>query len=154
MTQTIRPLADNPEAVPLLARWFYAEWHSFDGRSRSTIEAQLTENFHRDCIPITFLAMSGCEVVGTVSLDLSDLPPFDHLSPWLASLYVIPEARGAGIGTALICHAQQYAASRQINQLYLWTPGATSLYEKCGWTVLNRAHYHTRPITLMRFRAV
>jgi hypothetical protein len=79
----IRPLADMPEAIPLLARWFYAEWHDFDGRSLASIEAQLVENLARDSIPITFLAQSGSELVGTASLDLSDLPLFEHLSHWL-----------------------------------------------------------------------
>lgn len=147
----ITPLADNPGAVPLLARWFHAEWHSLDGRSQATIEAQLAENLGRDCIPITFLARAGSEVLGTVSVDLSDLPPFDHLSPWVASLYIVPAARGAGIGTALLRHAQQFATSRGIRRLYLWTPGSTHLYEECGWTVSEHIHYNSRPITLMHF---
>src|SRR5262245_45031224 len=132
----IQPLADNPEAVPLLVRWFHAEWHCFDGRSQATIEAQLAENLHRDGIPITFLALAaGGEVVGAGSVDLSDLPPFDRLSPWLATLYVLPPAHRAGIGTALVRHAQQFAAAHSISPRYLWTPGSTCLYEKCGWTV-------------------
>jgi GNAT superfamily N-acetyltransferase len=148
----ILALADIPDAIPLLARWFHAEWHRFDGRSRQTIEAQLAENVSRDSIPITFLAQSHSEVVGTVSLDVSDLPAFDHLSPWLASLFVLPAARGAGIGTALVSHAQQFAASHEINPLYLWTPGSSRLYEKCGWTAFQRTEYNSHPITLMRFR--
>jgi GNAT superfamily N-acetyltransferase len=151
MMQLITPLADNPEAVSLLARWFHGEWHIFDGRSVPTIEAQLAENLCRDSIPITFLAKCRSEVVGTVSLDLSDLAPFDHLSPWLASLYVLPAARGTGIGTALMYHAQQFATSHGIARLYLWTPGATRLYEKCGWEVSQRTEYNSHPITLMHF---
>jgi GNAT superfamily N-acetyltransferase len=46
--------------------------------------------------------MHESNVIGTVSLDFSDLPSHDHLSPWLASLFVLPEARGQGTGTALI----------------------------------------------------
>jgi GNAT superfamily N-acetyltransferase len=148
---TIRPLADNPEAVTLLAKWFHTEWHCFDCRSHQAVEAQLAENLGRDSIPITFLAQCRSDVVGTVSLDLSDLPSFDHLSPWLASLYVTPAARNSGVGTALIRHAQQFAASRGINRLYLWTPGSTGLYERCGWTVYEHTRYNYRPITLMRF---
>jgi GNAT superfamily N-acetyltransferase len=120
---TIRPLADSPDAVPLLARWFHREWHDFDGRSLADIEEQLAENLTRDSIPITFLAQSGSELVGTVSLDLSDLPAFDHFSPWLASLYVLPSARGVGIGTALVRHAQKFATSRGVKRIHLWTPG-------------------------------
>ena len=148
---TIRFLADFPDAVPLLARWFYREWHDFDGRSLADVEAQLAENLTRDSIPTTFLAQSGSEVVGTASLDLTDLPAFGHLSPWLASLYVVPAARSAGIGTALVRHAQQFAASRGIKRIYLWTPGPTRLYENCGWTAFERTTYNSRPINLMQF---
>jgi GNAT superfamily N-acetyltransferase len=146
---TIIPLADRPEVVPLLARWFHDEWFCFDGRSLPSIEVQLAENLGRDCIPITFLAQHRSEVVGTVSLDLSDLPQFDHLLPWLASLYIVPTARDAGIGTALVLHAQQFATFHGISRLYLWTAGPTRLYEKCGWTVFQRADYNSHPITLM-----
>ena len=148
---TIRPLADDPDAVPLLARWFHEEWHGFDGRSPASIEAQLPENLARDSIPITFLAQSGSELVGTVSVDISDLPAFDHLSPWLASLYVMPTARGVGIGTALVRHAQKFVLSCGVRRIHLWTPGPTRLYENCGWTVSQRTTYNSRPITLMHF---
>lgn len=148
-SMTIRPLADFPERVPILARWFHAEWHDFDGRALPAIESQLCENLNRDRIPITFLALSGSELVGTVSLDLVDLPSFDHLSPWLASLYVLPEARRRGIGTALVQHAQRFALANAISPLYLWTSESTRLYEKCGWTILQRSTYNSHPVTLM-----
>jgi len=145
----ILPLADVPDAIPLLALWFYAEWHDWDGRSTAAIESQLSQNLSRDCIPITFLAQSGADVLGTVSLDLLDLPPFDHLSPWVASLYVLPAFRRSGIGTALVVHAQEFATSRRISPLHLWTPGSTHLYEQCGWRISARTTYCSRPIALM-----
>jgi branched-subunit amino acid ABC-type transport system permease component len=72
-----------------------------------------------------------------------------HLSPWLASLYVLPNARRAGIGTALVQHSQQFALARAISSLYLWTPGSTRVYENYGWTVLQHTTYNSHPITLM-----
>ncbi len=82
----------------MMAIWFESEWSSFDRRSVDVIESQLTENLNRDSIPITFVALRNSTVIGTVSLDLTDLPSHDHLSPWLASLFVLPEARGQDIG--------------------------------------------------------
>jgi GNAT superfamily N-acetyltransferase len=150
---TIRSLADRPQAIPLLAGWFHDEWSSFDRRSCQDIKSQLTENLNRDAIPLTFLALQDSAVLGTVSLDLSDLPSHDHLSPWLASLFVPPEARGQGTGTALVRHAQDFARLNRIGPLYLWTPGSTRLYERCGWTEIERAFHGSRPITLMCFDA-
>jgi predicted N-acetyltransferase YhbS len=114
------------------------------------IETQLAENLGRSSLPVTFLAMEDSKVVGTVSLDLSDLPSHDQLSPWLASLFVVPEARGRGIATALVRHAQEFPALRKVSALYLWTPGLTRLYERCGWIEIERTHYASRPITVMR----
>ena len=148
---TIRPLADVPESIEILARWFHEEWQTFDGRSTDIIAAQLAENLNRDSVPITFVALRNSQLVGTISLDLSDLPPFDHLSPWLASFYVLPAARNAGIGTALIRHLQQFASAHGITTLYLWTPGSTRIYEHCGWRIFQRTTYNSHPITLLQF---
>jgi GNAT superfamily N-acetyltransferase len=151
---TIAPMSEMPHAVKRVARWFYHEWNVFDGRSIAQIEAQLAENLNRDCVPITFVAQADGDLLGTASLDVSDLPPFDHLSPWLASLYVEPSARSAGIGSALVRHVQQFASSHGIQTLYLWTPGSIRLYERCGWIAFERPIYNSQRITLMRFETL
>lgn len=148
---TISPLADLPDAIRTLANWFYDEWHIFDGRSVEVIATQLSENLNRDSIPITFVAHRGSELLGTISLDLSDLPSFDHLSPWLASLYVDAAFRGQGVGRGLVHHLQYFASLHRISPLYLWTFGSTRLYERCGWTQFASATYRCRSIKLMRF---
>jgi GNAT superfamily N-acetyltransferase len=150
VTMEIRPLADHPNAIPVLADWFHREWYSYDKRSSVEIEAQLRDSLNRDSLPITFLSLSGTEVIGTVSLDTSDLPPYDHFSPWLASLYVLPCRRGGGVGRALVKHLVRFALEREISPIYLWTPGSTRLYEECGWKVFCRDIYTGHPITLMQ----
>ena len=148
---TIRPLAERPEAIPVLARLFYAEWHRFDHRNIPSIEVQLRQNLSRDAVPITFLAESRGEMVGTVSLDVSDFPPLDRCWPWVASLYVMPTARRQGIGTLLMLHLQQFAMKLKLEPLYLWTVGAMRFYEKCGWKILRRVTYRSHPVTVMQF---
>lgn len=147
----IQSLADRPEAISILAEWFFAEWHAFDGRSRAEIEVQLRGNLNRDCAPVTFLAVLGSKVIGTVSLDLLDLPAYDHLSPWLASLYVAPAFRRAGTGRALVTHLIAFAHAKEVACIHLWTPGSTRLYEQCGWRILEKTTYSGQPITIMRF---
>jgi GNAT superfamily N-acetyltransferase len=150
---TISALADFPEVIPELARWSFDEWHDYDGRPLEAVAAQLAGNLNRDCLPITFVAHSQGALAGTVSLDLSDLPGWDHLTPWLASLYVRAPFRGQDIGAALVQHAQDFASARGIRPLHLWTPGPTRLYERCGWRAFASATCAGRPITLMRFPA-
>jgi GNAT superfamily N-acetyltransferase len=146
----IRLLGEVPSAIPVLAGWFFAEWHEFDGRSRSEIEVLLRHNLSGDALPVTFVALDNTAVIGTVTLDVSDLPHYDHLTPWLASLYVVPSRRRAGIGRALIKHLVTFALERALSPVYLWTPGSTRLYEECGWRVHCSDNYSGRPITIMR----
>jgi GNAT superfamily N-acetyltransferase len=146
----IRLLADVPAAIPIFAEWFHAEWHDCDGRSVAEVEVELRNYLNRDSLPITFLALNGTDVIGTVSLDTSDLRPYDHLSPWLASLYVVPSRRREGVGRALVKHLVSFALERGISPIYLWTPGSTHLYQECGWQFLCCDVYSGRPITLMR----
>ena len=147
----IEPLANCPEVIPTLAQWICDEW-PYEGRSRTEAEAQLRENLNRDRLPITWVSRENGQVIGTVSLDLSDLPLPDYtaFSPWLASLYVIPSQRSRGVGRALVNHVLDFARHVSIPTLYLWTPGKTMMYEKCGWKVLATATYVGQPIAVMR----
>ena len=143
-------LASCPEVIPTLAQWICGEW-PFEGRSLGEAEAQLRENLNRDQLPITWVCRAGEQVIGTVSLDLADLPlpAYAQLSPWLASLYVVPSARGRGVGRALVDHALDFARRRSIPTIYLWTPGSATMYEKRGWKILGRATYAGHRITVM-----
>lgn len=149
----IVPLAEMPAAVETLARWFQREWSGYDGRPVEEIAAQLGENLDRDRLPITFLAVRHGEILGTVSLDETDLPFHDHLTPWLASLYVVPAARGGGLATALVKHLLAFAEAQGVERVYLWTPGSTALYEKMGWRPLQKAICAGHPVQIME-RAV
>jgi GNAT superfamily N-acetyltransferase len=145
----ISSLADIPEAIPTMAKWFYDEWHTYDGRSIDQITAQLSENLNHHSIPITFVAHQSLEILGTVSLDISDLPKFDSYSPWLASLYVHQAYRSRGVASALVGHLKQFALTGGYTPLYLWTPGSTSLYERFGWVEISRDTYQNKAITIM-----
>ena len=149
----IRPLADRPESIPVLARWFHTEWSGIDGRSLISIEMQLRENLSPDSIPITFLAEVQTQIVGTVSLDISDFPGLDHFTPWVASLYVAPPVRQKGIGTALLFHVQQFAKWRKLEPLYLWTLRDIRFFENSGWRTLRHTTYNSHPVTVMRLSA-
>ena len=149
----IIPLSNRPKVIPTLAQWFHGEWSSFDGRSMEMVAQQLQANLNRETIPITFLAVAGTELMGTISIEVSDLPPRDDLSPWLASLYVAPAFRRAGVGSALVRHVLDFARTRDLPELYLWTPGSPEFYERRGWTVFDHMQYADQPITLMRWAA-
>jgi amino-acid N-acetyltransferase len=57
----------------------------------------------------------------------------------LRSLAVAPSARGVGLGTALVQHAESYARGRGVHTLYLLTTTAKRFFEARGYRLTARA---------------
>lgn len=148
----ILPLADFPQAIPALAAWIHAEWGALEAIPQEEIEAGLRRNSGCREIPTTFVALSGGKPVGTVSLDTADLPGFDHLGPWLASLFVEPEFRGQGLGSSLLKRAMGHAGRLGARPLWLWTLRDTAFFEKHGWEKSGKAVLSGSKVDLMVMR--
>jgi amino-acid N-acetyltransferase len=70
-------------------------------------------------------ALVGVEVYGTDAL--------------LRSLVVANAARAQGLGSSLVEHAEDYAASRQVSAMYLLTTTAESFFRRRGYRCIDRA---------------
>jgi len=53
-----------------------------------------------DNIPMTFVAIAGSTAAGSVTLVEHDMTTHLEITPWLAGLFVAPEMRGRGLGSA------------------------------------------------------
>src|SRR5947209_3299252 len=96
-------LADHLELAPLLASWHYEEWSALLPEwSLEQALADLQTHTGRCQIPTTFVALEGGRPVGSASLLATDLDGWQHLSPWLASVFVLAEFRGQGFGRQLV----------------------------------------------------
>lgn len=143
-------LADHVDLVPLIARWHYDEWSYYDPeRPLEDWTSRVAEMVNRDRIPIMFVAMEGDTLVGTASLVEFDMATRADLSPWLAGVFVDPESRGQGTGTALVRRVIDCAADLGVSPLYLFTNGAEPLYERLGWKTFSSEHYRDRMVTIM-----
>jgi N-acetylglutamate synthase-like GNAT family acetyltransferase len=101
-------------------------------------------------LPATLLALDGEELLGSVSLVFEDAPELqEHGSPWLASLYVKPQARGRGIGAALARAAVARAAQVGVDELFLFTPEHRDFYARLGWRPLARTALKGTAVDLM-----
>lgn len=132
----VDPLENHPELVPLCARWNFEEWGQSAGRTREqTIEAFLgfLDPSSRQKALVGFA--SGLPV-GLVLVIDNDLETHVHLKPWLASLYVMPEMRGNGVGKALVRAAEIAASNQGHRELYLYTSEA-DYYQQLGWQELE-----------------
>ena len=86
-------------------------------------------------IPSTLLALdSSGDWLGSVSLLQEDHEHIRQYSPWLASLYVRPRARGQGVGAALVARCVAEAAALGVARLYLYCTQTMAVwYRTLGW---------------------
>ncbi|MDQ2787255.1 MAG: GNAT family N-acetyltransferase [Chloroflexota bacterium] len=146
----IENLADHPAFVGTVARWQWGEWGHLD--PTDSLAARITslrDQTASNHIPTTYLALDGDAPLGSASLVAHDMDTHGELSPWLASVYVTPAARGRGVASALVRHTVRQAAAMSIARLYLYTPDAQGLYEKLGWQVIATEHFEGHPVTIM-----
>jgi N-acetylglutamate synthase-like GNAT family acetyltransferase len=144
----IDSLANHPDAVSTLARWHHEQWkHLSPGDSIEQRIARLQAHLDIESIPTTFVALSSQEkgatkVVGSASLISHDMDTHPEWTPWLASVFVAPQHRGQGIGTALVRRVIQQARMLGIAQLYLFTtPDKKGFYARLGWSLIERTRY-------------
>ncbi|MBN8791368.1 MAG: GNAT family N-acetyltransferase [Stenotrophomonas nitritireducens] len=104
----------------------------------------------RNAIPCSWLAMDAGDWSGSVSLLHDDHEQIRGWSPWLASLYVKPEARGRGVGAALVEHAIAQAAVFGVPELYLYCEAPrVAWYRTLGWRVHAQLQLGPLAITVM-----
>ena len=143
--------ADYPEFIDTVAQWQWQEWGHGDPLEAWT--AGLGSRTNRECVPMTFLAIDGSGLpIGSVTLighDMPDRPDLQHLTPWIAGMFVISSERGKGVGTMLMRHAATEAGRIGVRRLFLYTSTARPFYERLGWTLLREDVYEGGPVAIM-----
>lgn len=85
-----------------------------------------------------WLAERDGEIIGTVWIELIEKMPNPIAEPeengYLTNFYVVPRARGCGVGTALIDAALAWCRERVVHAVILWpTKRSRPLYERHGF---------------------
>lgn len=99
----------------------------------------MSQHYHQRLRSIYLVALINNQVVGGCGI-----AAFNHHQDIceLRKLFLLPEARGQGIGKNLLNRSLDYARSMQYKQCYLDTlssmNAAICLYKKLGFTALNR----------------
>jgi GNAT superfamily N-acetyltransferase len=144
-------LADHPEFLPTLAQWHHREWGYL--RPGDSVEARAgrmqTLCGHEE-LPTTFIAFSEGTLLGSAMLIAHDMDTRKELTPWLAGVYVAPEHRRKGIGSALVERVVECAERLGVARLYLYTPSAERMYSKLGWSPMERVEYRGSDVLIMQ----
>jgi len=137
-------LADRPEAVPQIARWWFEAWgHMRPGLTVDELTAALNGHLSRNQLPIRIVAVRDGVVVGAAELKLHEMMElYPEKEFWLGSVFVAPEVRRQGVGSALALRVVELAKSRGIRAIHLQTVDLSGgLYAKLGWERIDQAHY-------------
>jgi GNAT superfamily N-acetyltransferase len=136
----------QPDLVPLVVDCLQeAFWHA---GSRSRDQQIATMLAQPDQSEETFVLLDDNVPVGTASLVNSDLPSRPDLTPWLASVLVLPRFRGKGYSALLVRRVEE-AAARAATTLWLYTWSAEAVYAKLGWQRVGPSRDEARGIDVV-----
>lgn len=91
-------------------------------------------------------------IIGIVVVCECDLEGYEHLTPWLSSLFVPVADRGNNIGELLTNEATHWASKQNYRDLYLYAEmGKLSpYYQSLGWRGIEDIQVHGKAFQIMR----
>lgn len=150
---------ERAAVADLLAGWHVEQWGELYDPEVWNLDIARSEFYdhgttHPGSLPITIVALDSevrqrsrstpdgasgdWGVRGSVSLVASDdLAGYDHLGPWLASLYVLPIHRGQGLGSRLVDAVVAQAHELGVTHLYLFTAEHADWYRRWGFEAIG-----------------
>ena len=147
----IESIADHLDVVEMLARWQWDEWGRPEfGGSLESWTAGLRERTRRDAIPTSYVALDDAgTLLGGLTLVEHEMSTHRDLTPWVAGVFVRPDMRGRGVGSALMRYVMGAATQMGFSRLYLYTESARGFYERLGWQAIAEDVYEGQPVTIM-----
>ena len=135
-------LTDHPEVLGELAAGFKAQWsRHFADQPVDAIKMGFANCCREKGIPCALVAMVDGSFAGTASLRPESGTVCPGKGPWLTHLYVDPEFRRQGIGTALIRAVESEARRNGFMELHAATARAAAVFQRAGWQMLEIVDY-------------
>jgi RimJ/RimL family protein N-acetyltransferase len=148
---TIRFLADHPDTIPTLVKWFRAQWPDYyAAMSDEEMEQDFLEDASRDRLPIRLIAFESDEPVGTILLRKNGSETLPNFQPELGGLYVVDSHRGRGIATELVRAGMQVARKQGYETVFATTAAAAGILERLGWEFVQTAVHQEGPTAWYR----
>ena len=134
----IRFLADYPDTIPTLVKWFRAQWPDYyAAMSDEEMGKDFLEDASRDRLPIRLIAFESNELVGTIILRENGTETLPEFQPELGGLYVVESHRGHGIATGLVRAGMNVALDQGYETVFATTVAAAGILERLGWELIQ-----------------
>lgn len=147
----IELLADHPDAVAVVARWYCEQWHggsADDALARITAEVAASASRHAP--PLQLLAVEAGRYVGAAGLVIREMKIFPDREFWLGGVYVAAPHRGRGIAARLVDEALRRARMAGIGPLWLQTERLDGgLYPRHGFVPVQQVFAEGREVLVM-----
>ncbi len=144
-------LVARPDLARTVSGWLWNEFWRRDGYALDQTLAVVNASVASFGPPQTFVLLVGGQPIATASLAAQDLDERPDLTPWLAGVYVVPEARGRGYASRLIEVVEEACLAARIPTAWLYTSTAERLYQQAGWRVVDTVQRsHRGAVSLMR----
>jgi GNAT superfamily N-acetyltransferase len=150
MALSVTTIAARPDLAEPVARWLWEEWGRKKGRPFERTLGMVSSRTAPRGLEQCFVLLDGEAPAGTASLAAEDADSRPDLSPWLASVFVAPEARGRGYGRVLVTAVESAAREAGFATLWLFTDSAAALYAGLGWRDAGTVLDQGRSYALMR----
>ena len=149
MPTSVVSAIDRPDLVEVTVRWRWEEWMRGKEPFEDVLERAQRATAMRLKIPQTFVLLVDNEPMGTASITAHDLEERPDLTPWLAGVFVVPDARGRGYAALLIAAVEEEARKTAISALWLYTNTAERIYARAGWQTVETVLHDNKPFALM-----
>ncbi len=144
-------LADNKQAIPILANWYFDEWgHLEKGNTFDKVTEKLQGYLNTDKIPLIVLAVGDREILGAAQLKYREMDIYPEKEHWLGGVYVSEKYRGNNFAEKVIEKIVNVAKSLDVYKLYLQTEDLSGgLYCHLGWLPIEQVTYRGVEVLVM-----
>lgn len=148
--QYLPVLPGNDPHIALIAAWYLREWNISTDTTINKINSLPAEGdeFHL-LMTLNGLPVATGGLYHRVGL-MHRVPHLNAYPNWLALVYTLPEHRGKGLGARLCEHIQDKAKALGLQEIYLFTHTAETLYIRLGWTEVERIELEGKDIAVMK----
>ncbi len=134
----ISDLRAAPEFVAVVAERGWQAWWADSDLSLADYRSGIAQIARASGFPAALVAHGGARYLGSVLLIASDVDKRPQYSPWIAALWVEPEARRQGIAQALIAAARARARALGHGSCYLCAdPALAPFYQNRGFRLIE-----------------